>query len=219
MSIQQDVEDALEWEPSLNAAEIGVTVKDGVVTLHGTVDNYIKKMNAEDAAKKVAGVKAVVEKIEVKLSRSGTRDDEDIAAEVLRALKQAWSVPDEKIKVKVENGWVFLDGTLSWDYQRESAKSAVNHIRGVKGVLNNIMIKSDEHDHVEEKLVKDALRRHWSINADDITVTVSGTNVTLTGVVKSLYQKDEAGKIAWKTPGIWSVDNKLAVEYDYALMD
>lgn len=215
-SLQQDVEDALTWEPLLKAAEIGVSVKDGIVTLNGTVDNYAKKLQAEHAAKNVAGVKAVVEKIEVKLSGSAKITDEEIAAAVIKAFQDNWSVPDLDAKVRVENGWVYLEGDFLWDYQRQAAKRAAEGIRGVKGVVNSIRIKSDAHDIVEQRLVENALRRHWAINADDIKVKVSGTNVTLTGIVSSVYQKDEAGKIAWKTPGVWSVDNKLLVEYDYA---
>lgn len=217
--LQQDVEDAIKWEPSLHAAEIGVTVKDGIVTLSGTVDNYLKKLEAEHAAKSVTGVKAVVEKIEVRLPYTLVKSDQEIAANVVRALEDNWSVPDKKVKVKVENGWVYLDGTFSWDYQREAAKTAADKIPGVKGVINNITIKSDIHDKMEEKLIKDALKRHWSIKADDINVSVSGTAVTLTGVVSSIYQKEEAGRIAWKTPGIWHVVNNLVVEYNYALTD
>lgn len=216
-TLQQDVEDAIKWEPSLHAAEIGVIVKNGVVTLTGTVDSYTKKLEAEHAIRNVAGVQAVVQKIEVKLSSSAVKTDEEIAASALSALRNNWSVPDRDIRVKVENGWLYLDGNLEWNYQRDAAERSVRDLTGVKGVINNLTIKTDSHDKVEQKLVEDALKRHWSINADHIKVKVSGTNVTLTGTVGSLYQKKEAGRIAWKTPGVYTVDNKLEVEYDYAL--
>lgn len=216
-TLQQDVEDAIKWEPSLHAAEIGVIVKNGVVTLTGTVDSYTKKLEAEHAIRNVAGVQAVVQKIDVKLSSSAVKTDEDIATAALSALRNNWSVPDRDIRVKVENGWLYLDGNLQWNYQRDAAERSVEDLTGVKGVINNLTIKADSHDKVEQKLVEDALKRHWSINADHIRVKVSGTNVTLTGTVGSLYQKKEAGRIAWKTPGVYSVDNKLEVEYDYAL--
>ena len=119
--LQKDVQDAIKWEPLLNAAEIGVTVKDGVVTLTGNVDNYSKKSQAEDAAKNVAGVKAVVEKIEINYSSWGTTSDGDIAKEIISALKWNFEVPNDKVKVKVENGWVTLDGELPWNFQREAA--------------------------------------------------------------------------------------------------
>jgi osmotically-inducible protein OsmY len=219
-NLQKDVQNAIKWEPLLNAAEIGVTAKDGVVTLTGTVDNYTKKLEAEHAAKNVAGVKAVVEKIEIKFGSNLRKpSDNEIATEVLNALKWDWQVPNDKIKVKIEDGWVTLEGELPWNYQKVAAKNAVNHLMGVKGVTNNITIKSESHDKIEKEDVEAALQRNWSINANDIDVKVSGTKVTLTGTVGSWYQKNEAGRIAWNTPGIWSVDNELAIEYDYALMD
>jgi osmotically-inducible protein OsmY len=218
--LQKDVQDALKWEPLLNAAEIGVTVKDGVVTLTGVVNSYAKKLEAEDAAKNVMGVKAVVEKIEIKYTNTwAKKDDNEIATEVLNAFKWNWSVPNDKVKVKVEKGWVTLEGELEWNYQKEAAKNAVKNLMGVTGVSNNIKIKSETHDALEKKDIEDALRRNWSINDHDIHVKVSGTQVTLTGVVKSWYQKDEAERIVWKTPGIWTVKNELVVEYDYAFVD
>ena len=213
--LQTDVQNAIKWEPLLNAAEIGVTVKDGVVSLTGFVDSYAKKMEAENAAKKVIGVKALVENIEVKFSNSWSKTDLEIATEVLNALRANWSVPDAKVTVKVENGWVTLDGELHWNYQRESAKSAVNFLAGVKGVSNNIKIKSQTHDAIEQKDVENALGRSWSLDDSDISVSVSGTTVTLSGTVNSWYQKEEAGRIAWKTPGIWHVKNELEVDYYY----
>ncbi|WP_091394765.1 BON domain-containing protein [Flavobacterium noncentrifugens] len=217
--LQKDVQNAIKWEPLLHAAEIGVSVKDGVVTLSGTVDGYFKKTEAEDAAKNVAGVKAVVEKIEVHYSNGFNKSDNDIATEVLKGLSDSWSVPDDKVKVKVENGWVTLEGEMPWNYQREAAKSAVNYLAGVKGVTNNIKIKSEVHDAIEKKDVEKALARSWALNSKDVNVKVDGTNVRLTGTVSSLYQKEEAGRLAWKTPGIWSIDNDLVVEYDYAFME
>jgi osmotically-inducible protein OsmY len=215
--LQSDVQDAIKWEPLLNAAEIGVTAKDGIVSLTGTVDSYAKKLEAECAAKKVIGVKALVEKVEVKLPSSFTKTNVEIANEVLVALKSNWSVPDDKVTVKVEDGWVTLGGELPWNYQKEAAKSAVDYLMGVKGVTNGITIKSDTQDAIEQEDVEDAIGRSWSVDDSDINVAVSGTTVTLTGTVDSWYQKEEAGRIAWKTPGIWNVKNELAVDYEYAL--
>ncbi len=217
--LQTDVQNAIKWEPLLHAAEIGVTAKDGVVSLTGVVDSYAKKMEAENAAKKVIGVKALVENIEVKFHSTWTKTDAEVADEVLAGLKSNWSVPDDKVSVKVEDGFVTLEGELSWNYQKDAAKSAVNYLTGVKGVFNNIKIKSETHDDIEQKDVEDAIGRSWSIDDHDINVSVSGTTVTLTGTVDSWYQKEEAGRIAWKTPGIWHVKNELAVEYEYALVD
>jgi osmotically-inducible protein OsmY len=214
--LQTDVQNAIKWEPLLNAAEIGVTAKDGVVSLTGVVDSYAKKLEAENAAKKVIGVKALVEKIEVKFPSSWTKTNAEIANEVLTALKNDWSIPNDKVTVKVEDGWVTLEGELPWNYQKESAKSAVNYLAGVKGVTNNIKIKSEIRDAIEQKNVEDAIARSWSVDDSDINVSVSGTTVTLTGTVDSWYQKEEAGRIAWKTSGIWHVKNELAVDYEYA---
>jgi osmotically-inducible protein OsmY len=214
--LQTDVQNAIKWEPLLNAAEIGVTAKDGVVSLTGVVDSYAKKMEAENAAKKVIGVKALVENIEVKFPNSWTKTDAEVAAEVLIGLKANWSVPNEKISVKVENGWVTLAGDLHWNFQREAAKGAVNYLAGVKGVTNNIKIKSETQDAIEKKDVEDAIARSWTVDDSDIKVSVSGTTVTLSGTVNSWYQKEEASRIAWNTPGIWNVENELAVDYEYA---
>jgi osmotically-inducible protein OsmY len=211
--LQTDVQNAIKWEPLLNAAEIGVTAKDGVVSLTGVVDSYAKKMEAENAAKKVIGVKALVEKIEVKFPSTWSKTNAEIANEVLSALKSNWSVPKDKVTVKVEDGWVTLEGELPWNYQKEAAKSAVNYLMGVKGVTNNIKIKSGSHDAIEKKDVEDAIRRSWSVDDSDINVSVSGTTVTLTGTVNSWYQKEEAARIAWNTPGIWHVKNELEVDY------
>ncbi len=210
-SLQKDVQDAIKWEPLLHAAEIGVIVKDGIVTLTGTVDSYSKKIEAETAAKKVAGVKAVVEDIDIDYGHFGKTTDEEVAAEVVKAFKSSISVPDEKVKVKVEDGWVTIDGTVNWDYQRRASKNAIINLKGVRGVTNSIKIKSEINDEVEKKEIEKALRRNWAINSDDIYVDVNNNEVKLSGVVDSFYEKDEAERIAWNAPGVWSVNNELAV--------
>lgn len=209
--LQKDVQDAIKWEPLLNAAEIGVVAKDGVVSLTGNVNSYAKKLAAENAAKKVRGVKALVENIKVKFPSSWNEEDADVAAEVLQSLKSKWSVPSEKITVKVEDGWVTLGGELSWNYQREDAKESVKDLIGVKGITSNIKIRSELNDEIEQKDVEYALARNWTLDGHDIAVQVSGTTVTLTGTVHSWHQHDEAERTVWSTPGIWHVENKLTI--------
>ena len=212
--LQQDVQDAIKWQPLLNAAEIGVTAKDGVVSLTGVVDNYAKKTEAEDAAKNVAGVTALVEKIEVRYPSSYSKTNAEIAAEVLTALKARWDVPSDKVKVKVEAGWITLTGEVGWNFQREAAKDAIKSLMGVKGVTNNIMIKSESMESVEKAGIESALKRNWAFYDDNIRVQVSGHRATLTGTVDSLYEKNEAARIAWNAPGVWSVDNELVVDWN-----
>jgi osmotically-inducible protein OsmY len=210
--LQKDVQDAIRWEPLLNAAEIGVTVKDGVVTLTGIVDCYAKKLEAENAAKNVKGVKALVENIEVKYSNEWSKSNLEIAAEILNTFQTNALVPQDKVKVKVEDGWVTLDGMVNFNYERDAAKNTINYLKGVKGVTNNIIIKSETNDMIEQKEVEGALGRNWAINSEKIGIKVSGSKITMTGTVHSMYQKNEAGRVVWNTPGVWTVENELIVE-------
>jgi len=215
--LQRDVQNALKWEPILDTAEIGVTSIDGVVTLCGVVSSYVKKIHAENAAKKVIGVKAIIENIEVKFNNSVNKTNAEIATEVLIALKSNIAVPKDKITVTVEEGWVTLEGEVTWNYEREAAINAVHYLSDIKGITNSIQLKSETKNLIEAKDVADALARNCAINENDIQVDVTGKKVTLTGTVHSWYQKDEAGRIAWNTPGIWHVDNCLKVDYEYEL--
>lgn len=217
--LQKDVQDAIKWEPLLHAAEIGVTVNEGIVTLTGTVDNYAKKMEAERAAKKVAGVIAIVEKIEVQVNLSWNKNDNEIATEVVNALAMNWAIPNDKVKVIVNDGWVTLEGDLHWEYQRVAIKEAVKDLVGVAGVSNNTKIKPESRDLIEANEIKSAIERHWAFTTSTIKVDVSGTKVTLIGTVPSWYQKDEAEKIAWKARGVWNVVNDLVIEYNYSLAE
>jgi len=213
-ALLKDVQDAIKWQPLLNAAEIGVTAKDGVVSLSGVVDTYAKKTEAEDAAKNVAGVTALVENIEVRYPSSFSKTNAEIANEVLAELKARWDVPQDKVNVKVEAGWITLSGEVSWNYQKEAAKDAIKSLMGIIGVANNITIKSESMESVNKAEIESALKRHWSAYDDDIRVQASGHKATLTGTVYSLYEKEEAGRIAWNAPGVWSVDNQLFVDWN-----
>ncbi len=213
--LQKDVMDAIKWEPLLKAAEIGVTAKDGVVTLSGIVNNYSKKAEAEHAAKNVSGVNAVVEKIEIKFDSNETKNDNILAEEIVTSLKSKWDIPDNKVKVKVENGWITLDGELHWNYQKQSAIRSINSISGITGITNNIVIKSEIHDGIEKKDIELALLRNWAIDDSDIKVSVEDNVVNLSGKVDSWYQKDEAGRIAWNAPGVSKVRNEIIVDFDF----
>ena len=215
--LQKDVMDGIKWEPLLHAAEIGVTAEDGIVTLSGIVDSYAKKMEAEAAAKNVAGVKAVVEKITIEYGGASTHTDNDVAREIMAAFKWNWEVPSDLVKVSVENGWVTLEGTTEWNYQKEAAQKAIRHLAGVKGVTNLIKINSSIKDHVEKIAIERAIQRRWSVSDQNIHVSVSGNRVKLTGTVDSIFQKDEAAHLAWQAPGVWTVDNELVVDYRFAI--
>jgi osmotically-inducible protein OsmY len=211
--LQQDVQNAIKWEPSINSSEIGVAVKDGVVTLSGTVDSYSKKLAAERATKNVIGVRAVAEDITINYGNLFIKDDTQVATEVLRAWKNDWEVPDSQIKARVENGWVNLEGEVSWMFQKDAAKNAIVNLIGVKGVNNGITLKSTSKDTIEKEAITRALDRNWSINGHDIKVAVNQNNVKLTGKVHSIYQMEEAGRLAWNTPGVNHVENDLVVLY------
>ena len=215
--LQQDVMAQLKWEPLLRSAEIGVSAKAGVVTLTGTVDSYAKKSEAEDAVKRVLGVKAVVEKIEIKYASTwAKKDDSDVAAEIVNAFKWNWEVPADKVTAKVEKGWVTLEGEVEFNSQSDAATIAVRNLLGVTGVSNNTKTKSRTEDAIEKSDIISALARNWSTSDNEIAVKVTDHKATLSGTVDSWYQRDEAGRIAWNAPGVWNVENNLAVEFDYS---
>lgn len=210
--IQANVIAALKWEPFLNASEIGVAVKNQVVTLSGSVDTYSKKSAAESAARKVTGVRAVALDIDVKLSDNGLRSDTEIADAVLNALKWNTQVPDEKIKIKVEDGWVTLDGELEWAYERTAAYSAVNNLYGVKGIINNLKIVSATQPNEIKKNISEAFKRSATLNANKIRVETLNNKVTLSGQVNSLAEKMDAEDAAFAAPGVTEVENNILVE-------
>ncbi|MBJ2175675.1 BON domain-containing protein [Aureibaculum sp. A20] len=212
-SIKEDVLDELEWQPSIDETQIGVTVKDGVVTLSGTVDSYVKKREAEKAAKSVVGVKAVAEDIEVKYGTTSHKSDTEIATAAVSALKWNIAVPENKIDVKVEDGWVYLTGEVKWEFEKKAAKKAVENLTSVKYVVNNISLKNNIDVSDIETKIKKAFERSADIDANNISVKTDGHTVKLSGKVHSLKEKDEARNTAYFAPGVWSVDNELEVVY------
>lgn len=209
--LKQDVIDELMWEPDINATEIGVAVKDGVATLSGSVESYHEKLAAERAAQGVFGVRAVVQEIKVRLPGSFQRSDEDIAKAAANALAWTASVPHDRIKVKVQNGWITLSGQVDWRYQRDAAEDAVCNLLGVVGVSNQITVKpSPKLTEIKTK-IESAFQRNALIDARRIDVQVRGDRVILEGSVRSYAEKKEAEQAACSAPGICEVENRIAV--------
>jgi osmotically-inducible protein OsmY len=210
--IQKDVMEELSWEPFLNESEIGVAVKNGIVTLSGIVDTFSKKLSAEKATKRVAGVRAVAEDIQVGVSPKYRKTDTEIAETVLNALKWNTTIPDDKIQIKVENGNVKLEGELEWEYQRMNARRAIENINGVNSVINLITVKPKLEALDIQQKINSAFHRNATIDAQRIKVEVNGNKVILTGKVRSFAEKDDAEKAAWSAPGILNVESKLVIE-------
>jgi len=209
--LKQAVLDELKWEPSVNAAHIGVTTKDGIVTLMGSVDSYAEKHGAETAALRVKDVKGVAEEIEVKLPSHVQHGDAEIAEAAVNRLAWNVSVPKDAIKVTVSKGWVTLSGSVHWHYQHDAAADAVRTLWGVTGVSNQITIKPTANASNIKADIEDALNRSW-FSPENISVTTRDGMVTLSGTVDYWDERALAGTTAWAAPGVTSVTNNIRVD-------
>ncbi|MEI8144933.1 MAG: BON domain-containing protein [Alphaproteobacteria bacterium] len=202
----------LKWEPSVDAAHVGVTAKDGVISLMGHVGSYVEKHGAEKAAGRVTGVKAVAEELEVRLPYSIKHSDEDIAKAGVNRLAWNSAIPRDAVKLKVENGWVTLSGSVEWNFQKDAAKNDIRWLYGVVGVSNDIMVKPVANAANISKDINHALHRSWFFNdPQTVHVTAIGGDVKLTGTVDSWWDRQTAGATAWAAPGAASVQNDIRV--------
>jgi osmotically-inducible protein OsmY len=212
-ALQLDVIAELKWEPSVNASQIGVEVNDGIVTLAGHVDTYAEKWDAERAAQRVSGVKAIAVEMDVKLSGLHQRTDADIALTAANALQWTTSVPQDSVKVKVEDGWLTLSGEVEWEYQRGAAADRVRSLMGVTGMSDQIAIRPKVSTAAVRSDIEAALLRRAQSDSRQIKVSVEGHEVTLGGSVHSWSEKDLANHSAWGTAGVRKVIDNLTVAY------
>ena len=211
--LQQDVSAELKWEPSVQSAHIGVKVKDGVVTLVGQVNSYVEKWNAERAAQRVAGNKAMTTELKVHLAGLSKRTDADVAEAVENVLEWTSSLPAGAVKVMVEGGWVTLSGNVDWQYQRQTANDSVRYLMGVTGISDQIIIKPSVTATVVKSDIEAALKRTSIADAKQISVAVHGSDVTLSGTIHSWSERDTATTSAWGTPGVRNVVDMMKLAY------
>jgi osmotically-inducible protein OsmY len=212
LKLQQDVAEELVFEPSVNAAHIGVTANKGVVTLTGFVTSYAEKLAAERAARRVKGVKAIAEEIQVRLASDIKHADDEIAARAINILKWQVGLPADRITVKVEGGIVSLDGNVDWRYQITDAESAIHKLSGVVDVINQIRLAAPVHAYEVREKIQKALERSAELEALGITVQADGGKVVLSGKVRAWYERDLAERAAWSAPGVTVVEDHITVD-------
>jgi osmotically-inducible protein OsmY len=209
--IERDVKDELTWNPDLDATDIAVSVKKGVVTLSGFAKSYSDKYEAEVAAKRVAGVVGVANDIEVRIPSVDERPDPEIARDAASAIRFMLPFSSQNIKVIVKNGWITLEGQVEWQYQKTTAENAVRPIKGTKGVSNLIQLKPRaEPTQIKNKIVE-AFKRNAEVDASRIQVEANGSEVILKGAVRSWFERQEAERVAWSAPGVTKVEDRMVV--------
>ena len=217
--LKMDVLAELRFEPSVKLTDIGVLVKDGVVTLNGFAANYGEKLNAVRAVKRVAGVMAIADDIEVSLPDFGQHSDSDIAAAAANRINWSTEIPPGAVEVTVRDGRITLEGAVEWGYQKHAAESAVQNLVGVKSVSNEIEVKPAESPEDIEKNLTFAIKRNAILDNTDIRVKASGSVVVLKGKVHNHTEMEEVVRLAWAAPGVHTVDNQLKVEWFWGLSD